>query len=106
MLDRLRCRPSDTRPDGVESGERVPAKERVMDSVKDTKYANRARLETWCAEVGGTVEYRRSPDGRWNVTVVAVSSPETIVVTSGPQDSIEAGCVVAIAGLIEAGQRP
>jgi hypothetical protein len=76
-----------------------------MDSVKDTKYANRAKLESWCVGKGGTVEYRRSPDGKWNVTVAAFLGPETIVVTSGPQDSIEAGCVEVMTGLREADQR-
>jgi hypothetical protein len=63
-------------------------------------------LESWTQRVGGSVEYYRDPDGLWTVTLRASSEPgpETFVVTSGPVDTIEAGCVVVMTGLMEAGQ--
>jgi hypothetical protein len=74
-----------------------------MSSAYDSKFRNRAMLEGWAHDVGGRVDYRRDEEG-WTVTVVALADPETITVTSGPQDTIEAGCVVVMEGLGEAGQ--
>jgi hypothetical protein len=72
----------------------------------DSRYRNRAMLESWAQGVAGSVAYYRDPDGRWTVTLRASSEPgpETLVLTSGPVDSIEAGCVVVMTGLLEAGQ--
>jgi hypothetical protein len=63
-------------------------------------------LESWTKRVGGAVEYYRDPDGQWTVTLRASSEPgpETLVVASGPMETIEAGCVVVMTGLTEAGQ--
>lgn len=77
-----------------------------MQSASDSKYRNRAMLESWTQRVAGAVEYYRDAEGQWTVTLRASSGPgpETLVVTSGPVDTIEAGCVIVMTGLEEAGQ--
>lgn len=75
-----------------------------VEPVGDTKYRNRAMLARWAHAHGGHVEYLRDADGQWHVRIEAAGGEETVIVVSGPQDSIEAGCVVVIQGLREAGQ--
>jgi hypothetical protein len=77
----------------------------MAQSAGDTKYRNRARLETWAAHRGDRVQYRRDPVG-WTVTLVVTQEPETIVYESSPQESIEAGCVEVIGYIAEAGLQP
>lgn len=69
----------------------------------DSKFRNRSMLESWLHGVGGRAEYRRDEDG-WTVTAAASADPETIIVTSGPHETIEAACVVVMQRLTEAGQ--
>jgi hypothetical protein len=75
----------------------------MPDDLAGSRFARRAELESWIAHRsnGARLEYRRDLGG-WTVTAIVPLSPETIVVSSGPTLSIEAGCVVVMHGLAEA----
>jgi hypothetical protein len=74
-----------------------------MQPVGDTKYANRARLESWAKAVEAGVEYIRDENGRWAVLASLRQDPESITIRSGPYNSIEEACVVTIKALAQAG---
>lgn len=76
-----------------------------MQWAHDSKYRNRARLESWAHKRDARVQYRRDPVG-WTVTVAVTQQPDTVVIESGPHDSIEAGCVEVIGFVAESGLTP